>query len=166
MYNHTGHHNAHLHHLVCLDIDAVKSYQLGAHQMSVEGHENIPTVDGGGGGAGEEHQMRTTALEQQMLKTENVMIIFSERMGAMESALRAMQHRLDQVASPSEPAVWGARTGGGGGVVLPMLPREQQQYGGVGGAGDGGQYSGGSPLKAVASQGGMYRGQSPYAGGR
>jgi hypothetical protein len=35
------------------------------------------------------------------------LVLFNERMGAMESTMRAMQLRVDAVAQPSQPVAWG-----------------------------------------------------------
>ena len=49
-----------------------------------------------------------------MVKVENVLVLFNERMGAMESALRNVLARLDAATARSEPATWGAGPGGYG----------------------------------------------------
>ena len=182
-YVRTGPNNARLQDLLTLDINAVKSYQLGVHGFKVTGFED---GDGDGDGDGDAdsaaHKLRTTRLEEQMIKVENVMVIFAERMGAMESALKAVQSRLDSVTDTSEPVTWGmGGGGGGGGVTMPMLPGEhqqsphqrqqhphQQQYdggdGGGGGGGGGGyphQGSGGGghrPFRGAAAGAVMYGG--------
>jgi hypothetical protein len=69
-----------------LDVPAVKSYQLGIHEMKVTGYDGeAENGDGDDGDDGDDgaHKQRTMRLEEQMVKVENVMVIFAERMGAM-----------------------------------------------------------------------------------
>ena len=135
VYVRTSHETAKLQDLISLSTDAVCSYQLGRHEMRVQGTGDLNPLS----------EERVTRLEEQMVKVENVLVLFNERMGAMESALRNVLARLDAATARSEPATWGAGPGvwsgrgayggdgeGFGGVCMPALPRESDGGGGGG----------------------------------
>ena len=141
VYNKTSPEDAKLRDLIALDRGRVCSYTFGRHAVRVSGQ---PEDDPNFGAAGESAE-RVSRLEEQMVKVENVLVLFNERMGAMESALRNVLARLDAATARSEPATWGAGPGvwsgrgayggdgeGFGGVCMPALPRESD------GGGDGG----------------------------
>ena len=88
---------------------------------------------------------RVERLEEQMVKVENVLVLFNERVGAMESAMRHALRRVDAAVNPTEPVAWGMgpspgmggsadRRGSGVGMGMPMLPRER--YGDADGSGE------------------------------
>ena len=135
VYVRTSHETAKLQDLISLSTDAVCSYQLGRHEMRVQGTGDLNPLS----------EERVTRLEEQMVKVENVLVLFNERWHAMESALRQLQQRVDVVSTPSQRhgMAWGmgpgaspggASPGGGGGgsvgrgpvggVGMPMLPGE------------------------------------------
>ena len=160
VYIRTSHETAKLQDLISLSTDAVCSYQLGRHEMRVQGTGDLNPLS----------EERVTRLEEQMVKVENVLVLFNERWHAMESALRQLQQRVDVVSTPSQRhgMAWGmgpgaspsgASPGGGGGgsvgrgpgggVGMPMLPGE------AGGRGGGGSpYGGGGGDTAGAAAGG------------
>ena len=135
VYVRTSHETAKLQDLISLSTDAVCSYQLGRHEMRVQGTGDLNPLS----------EERVTRLEEQMVKVENVLVLFNERWHAMESALRQLQQRVDVATTPSAAArhgvgmgpgasPGGASPGGGGGgsvgrgpgggVGMPMLPGE------------------------------------------
>lgn len=147
VYVRTSQENAKLQDLISLSTEAVCSYQLGRHEMRVQGAGDMNPLS----------EERVTRLEEQMVKVENVLVLFNERWHAMESALRQLQQRVDVVSTPSQQhgMAWGMGPGvspnggggasggrGGGGVGMPMLPGEV----GRGGGGVGGGQGGGSPF--------------------
>lgn len=140
VYVRTSQETAKLQDLISLSTDAVCSYQLGRHEMRVQGTGDLNPLS----------EERVTRLEEQMVKVENVLVLFNERMGAMESATRHALSRLDAVVNPSEPVAWGMgpspgmggsadRRGSGVGMGMPMLPRER--YGDADGGGGGGGFA-------------------------
>lgn len=161
VYIRTSHETAKLQDLISLSTDAVCSYQLGRHEMRVQGTGDLNPLS----------EERVTRLEEQMVKVENVLVLFNERWHAMESALRQLQQRVDVATTPSQRhgMAWGTGPGaspgvaspggggggsvgrglGGGGVGMPMLPGE------AGGRGGGGSpYGGGGGDTAGAAAGG------------
>ena len=77
VYVRTSHETAKLQDLISLSTDAVCSYQLGRHEMRVQGTGDLNPLS----------EERVTRLEEQMVKVENVLVLFNERWHAMESAL-------------------------------------------------------------------------------
>ena len=100
VYVRTSHETAKLQDLISLSTDAVCSYQLGRHEMRVQGTGDLNPLS----------DERVTRLEEQMVKVENVLVLFNERWHAMESALRAQQ-QLDILAVSAATA--GGSTGAG-----------------------------------------------------
>ena len=92
VYVRTSHETAKLQDLISLSTDAVCSYQLGRHEMRVQGTGDLNPLS----------EERVTRLEEQMVKVENVLVLFNERWHAMESALRQLQQRVDVVSTPSQ----------------------------------------------------------------
>lgn len=144
VYNKTSADDARLRDLIALDRSAVCSYQFGRHAVRVAGMDADPAEAPG------MTNERVERLEEQMVKVENVLVLFNERMGAMESATRHALSRLDAVVNPSEPVAWGMgpspgmggsadRRGSGVGMGMPMLPRER--YGDADGGGAGGGFA-------------------------
>ena len=111
VYVRTSQENAKLQDLISLSTEAVCSYQLGRHEMRVQGAGDMNPLS----------EERVTRLEEQMVKVENVLVLFNERWHAMESALRQLQQRVDVVSTPSQQhgMAWGMGPGvspnGGGG---------------------------------------------------
>ena len=147
VYVRTSQENAKLQDLISLSTEAVCSYQLGRHEMRVQGAGDMNPLS----------EERVTRLEEQMVKVENVLVLFNERWHAMESALRQLQQRVDVVSTPSQQhgMAWGMGPGvspnggggasggrGGGGVGMPMLPGEVGRGGGGVGSDQGGPGSG------------------------
>ena len=91
-YVRTSQENAKLQDLISLSTEAVCSYQLGRHEMRVQGAGDMNPLS----------EERVTRLEEQMVKVENVLVLFNERWHAMESALRQLQQRVDVVSTPSQ----------------------------------------------------------------
>ena len=183
VYVRTSQETAKLQDLISLSTDAVCSYQLGRHEMRVQGTGDLNPLS----------EERVTRLEEQMVKVENVLVLFNERWHAMESALRQLQQRVDVVSTPSQRhgMAWGmgptgaspsgASPGGGGGgsvgrgpgggVGMPMLPGEAggrggggspygaDVVGGGGGGGGGGFRSAGSGAAAAMYGSPHFRGQ-------
>ena len=81
VYVRTSQETAKLQDLISLSTDAVCSYQLGRHEMRVQGTGDLNPLS----------EERVTRLEEQMVKVENVLVLFNERWHAMESALRQLQ---------------------------------------------------------------------------
>ena len=83
VYVRTSQETAKLQDLISLSTDAVCSYQLGRHEMRVQGTGDLNPLS----------EERVTRLEEQMVKVENVLVLFNERWHAMESALRQQPFR-------------------------------------------------------------------------
>ena len=133
VYVRTSQETAKLQDLISLSTDAVCSYQLGRHEMRVQGTGDLNPLS----------EERVTRLEEQMVKVENVLVLFNERWHAMESALRQLQQRVDVVSTPSQRhgMAWGmgpgaspagASPGGGGGgaAILARSVRAPRCYAG------------------------------------
>ena len=146
VYDKTSADDARLRDLIALDRSAVCSYQFGRHAVRVSGADVDPAQAEASGMTNE----RVERLEEQMVKVENVLVLFNERVGAMESAMRHALRRVDAAVNPTEPVAWGMgpspgmggsadRRGSGVGMGMPMLPRER--YGDADGSGAGGGFA-------------------------
>ena len=108
VYVRTSHETAKLQDLISLSTDAVCSYQLGRHEMRVQGTGDLNPLS----------EERVTRLEEQMVKVENVLVLFNERWHAMESALRQLQLTAS-LRRPTE--AWNTRSDGLPAVAMILV---------------------------------------------
>lgn len=95
--------------MFCFNTDCICSYELGNPQVVADGAEPTGGDQRRGGGAGppppvrdeEERSVmrdKVEKLEEQMLKVENMMLLFNERIGALECTPKpGMRRRLNNV---------------------------------------------------------------------